>query len=86
YLPQVKEETTQERQRILSKWQEKGGELVKALTKWSEKDLDNLMLPHPLLGNMTVREMLFFTLYHNMHHVNDVQRLLNLETTEWFES
>lgn len=33
---------------------------------------------------MTVREILFFTLYHNMHHVNDVQRLLGQPEAEWF--
>jgi hypothetical protein len=85
FLPKINEETPAERQRILSKWQDKGADLDSALTKWSEKELDTFVLPHPLLGNMTVREMLFFTLYHNMHHVNDVQRLLNLENNEWFD-
>lgn len=55
-----------------------------ALGKWSDKALDSYLLPHPLLGKMTVREILFFTLYHNLHHVNDVQRLLNQPETEWF--
>jgi hypothetical protein len=36
---------------------------------WSEDDLDNHRLPHPLLGKLTVREMLFFTLYHIQHHM-----------------
>jgi hypothetical protein len=31
-------------------------------------------LPHPLLGKLTVREMLFFTLYHQRHHVAVVER------------
>lgn len=85
YIPLVKEETDAEKQRILSKWQEKGSKLASAISKWSENDLDNYVLPHPLLGNLTVREMLFFTLYHNMHHVNDVRRLLNYSESEWFE-
>jgi hypothetical protein len=29
-------------------------------------------LPHPLLGKLTVREMLFFTVYHNAHHLDQV--------------
>ena len=85
FLPQVKAETIEERARMQVKWQEKGIALVEAVGKWDEKELDELVLPHPLLGDMTVREILFFTLYHNMHHVNDVQRLLNMTVVEWFE-
>jgi DinB superfamily len=85
FLPQVTEHSLAEKERILAKWQEKGKRLNNALVKWSDKALDSYVLPHPLLGKMTVREILFFTLYHNMHHVNDVQRLLNLPESEWFE-
>lgn len=31
-------------------------------------------LPHPLLGRLTIREMLLFTVYHNRHHLENVQR------------
>jgi DinB superfamily len=30
--------------------------------------LDGCLLPHPLLGKITIREMLFFTVYHTEHH------------------
>lgn len=46
--------------------------LAKALESWTEQDLDRLQLPHPLLGKLTVREMLFFTLYHLGHHQDKV--------------
>lgn len=46
--------------------------LAKALEPWSEQDLDRLQLPHPLLGKLTVREMLLFTLYHLGHHQDKV--------------
>lgn len=35
----------------------------------SDKKLDNYLLPHPLLGKLTLREMLYFTVYHTEHHV-----------------
>lgn len=85
FIPNVHDYSPAEKARILTKWQKKGGALQAGLTKWSEKALDDYLLPHPLLGKMTVREILFFTLYHNLHHVNDVQRLLNLPESEWFE-
>lgn len=86
FLPKVHDNFTDaNKTNILGKWQKKGGELAAALNKWSDKDLDNFLLPHPLLGKMTVREIMFFTLYHNLHHVRDVQRLLGQPEVEWFE-
>ena len=43
---------------------------------WPEARLDRFQLPHPLLGKLTVREMLFFTLYHHRHHMAVVERRL----------
>ena len=37
--------------------------------QWTSEQVDTIQLPHPLLGRLTVREMLMFTLYHNLHHV-----------------
>ena len=48
--------------------------LVESIGLWSERQLDRCQLPHPLLGPLTVREMLFFTLYHNRHHLDGVRR------------
>ena len=45
------------------------GDLVRHTRRISENKLDRIQVPHPLLGNMTLREMLFFMLYHNLHHV-----------------
>lgn len=38
------------------------------LNKYSEAELDLYILPHPLLGKLTLREMLYFTMYHVEHH------------------
>ena len=35
---------------------------------YSEEQLDYYILPHPLLGKLTLREMLYFTNYHVQHH------------------
>jgi hypothetical protein len=47
-------------------------QLWRAISGWRDADLDRYLLPHPLLGKLTLREMLFFTLYHNYHHVQSV--------------
>lgn len=51
--------------------------MCKHLEKFSETDLDNLILPHPLLGKITIREMLYFTAYHVEHHQAIIKRDLN---------
>lgn len=47
--------------------------LKKIIAKWDEEKLDKYLLPHPLLGKMVVREMLFFTLYHTDHHAKNLR-------------
>jgi hypothetical protein len=59
---------------ILSNFARVNRELRTAIQRWPEKKLDALQLPHPLLGKLTVREMLFFTLYHQRHHIAVVER------------
>ncbi len=44
--------------------------------KMKEKDLDIYLLPHPLLGKLTLREMLFFTIHHVTHHHQSVQNII----------
>ncbi len=41
-----------------------------------EKQLDTYLLPHPLLGKLTLREMLFFTIYHVTHHQESIQNII----------
>ncbi len=53
---------------LVQSWKSAEEEMGKMIAKWSETDLDKYRLPHPVLGKLTVREMLFFMLYHNFHH------------------
>lgn len=53
---------------LLSQLDKAGNSLFAALEKWLDEDLDQYQLPHPLLGKLTVREMLFFTIYHTLRH------------------
>ena len=62
------------RREVMGRWREVAEALDGAIALWSEGALDRLRLPHPLLGKLTVREMLLFTLYHNLHHVENVAR------------
>ncbi|HEX8395694.1 MAG TPA: DinB family protein [Longimicrobium sp.] len=64
------------RAELLARWARVNARLRAGVETWSDAQLDQLRLPHPLLGKLTVREMLFFTLYHNQHHIEAAQRRL----------
>jgi hypothetical protein len=64
--------TVADREQLMAVRAELSHKLWAAIGGWRDEDLDRCLLPHPLLGKLTVREMLFFTLYHNYHHVQSV--------------
>lgn len=43
-------------------------ELCAEIENYTEQELDMLMIPHPLLGSLTMREMLYNTIHHVEHH------------------
>jgi hypothetical protein len=54
---------------LLSGFKKQHEKLIKTIGKWKEEQMDVYLLPHPLLGKLTVREMMFFTIYHLEHHL-----------------
>ena len=54
---------------LIKKYADLKQKLVAKIGKQSEKDLDVYILPHPLLGKVTLREMLYFIIHHNEHHL-----------------
>jgi hypothetical protein len=67
-------QTSSGRSTILERLTQANEDLRKAIARWSDADLDRYQLPHPLLGKLTIREMLFFTVYHQHHHMNATSR------------
>jgi hypothetical protein len=60
-VPESKEE-------LLDNFRSINQKLLERVALLSEHQLDTLQLPHPLLGLMTMREMLLFTAIHTKHH------------------
>ena len=50
--------------------------LCSRAAKYSDNELDKYILPHPLFGKLTCREMLYFTIYHVEHHHNNINEML----------
>jgi hypothetical protein len=50
--------------------------LVYKFSQKSEEELDDIFLPHPLLGKVTLRELYLFNIYHILHHHNKTEENL----------
>jgi hypothetical protein len=68
--------SVEKRQALQSKLKKEVEKLAKQLDKMSEEELDQYILPHPLLGKLTIREMLYFTIYHVQHQEELTKRNL----------
>lgn len=62
------------RREIMNAWTAVTVSLVAAMAGWSEAAADRHQLPHPILGTLTVREMLAFTVYHTAHHLRRIEQ------------
>lgn len=51
--------------------------ICKNIDRLSEEELDANILPHPLLGKLTLREMMYFTAYHAAHHEDIVRKMID---------
>jgi DinB superfamily len=66
FIPQTI--TAAHKERLLKELYVRSEKLCRQVNGFSENQLDKLIAPHPLLGKVTLREMLYFTAYHVLHH------------------
>ena len=48
--------------------------MVSVLDKWNEKQLSKYVLPHPVIGKLTIREFSYFTILHTYHHLDNLKK------------
>jgi uncharacterized damage-inducible protein DinB len=72
----VQVEPNSSQQQILEAYHQAGTGLRQGVQTWTEADLDAKAMPHPLLGLLSVREMLEFMVYHDLHHLEGVRKSL----------
>jgi hypothetical protein len=79
YAPTPRTDKTPElwRGQIMRDFADVNRDLQAATARWPDESLDSVQLPHPFAGRFTLREMLFFTLYHHRHHIAVVERRRN---------
>ena len=68
FTPQVFEKGSG-KESLLKKWKQATDSYLSSLkSNWVDKDLDQYIVKHPLLGRITMRELAYFTMYHTIHH------------------
>jgi hypothetical protein len=60
--------TQAEHAQMMGRFRDENAKLCGNLSKWSERNMDRTGAPHPLIGMLTVRELMYFTVYHIGHH------------------
>jgi len=63
------------KQKLLHNWHKATAKFINALnSSRTERDLDDYLARHPLLGRITLRELCYFTIFHTQHHLHSIQK------------
>ena len=75
YVP--KEIKLKHRSQLIKALEKEVNTLANKINTYSEKQLETMVIPHPLLGKLTLKEMIYFTIYHVEHHHQLVKNYLS---------
>ena len=73
YNKGMKIPTLKEKNRLIKTLQVQNKKLQHKTNKWKNVHLDTLILPHPLMGKMPVREIIMWTAHHTTHHTKTLK-------------
>lgn len=68
--------STNQKDKISEDIQEVVTRIGQLLDEYTDEELDTFAMPHPLIGNLTIREMFYLMTYHAPHHFEQIQRNL----------
>ena len=66
--------TAQDKERVITWFQQEKETMKKALSRYSDKQLSKYVLPHPVLGKLSIREMAYWCIMHTEHHLALMKR------------
>jgi len=72
YSKAMKVPKQKDKQYLINRLQVESKKLQHKTKKLSNKNLDALILPHPLMGKMPIREIIMWTAYHTEHHTKQL--------------
>ena len=71
----LKSPLLKDRPRLLTRLQIQYKKSQYKTRKISDVNLDTLIIPHPLMGKMTVKELIMWAAYHTEHHTTILKNL-----------
>ena len=71
----LKSPLLKDKPRLMTRLQIQHKKLQYKTLKISDVNLDTLVIPHPLMGKMTVRELIMWAAYHTEHHTTILKNL-----------
>ena len=72
YIPKLPD--FNQKEKIISALHKEIRIICTKIKKYNEEELDTILLPHPIIGKLTLRELLYFTIYHVQHHLKSLQQ------------
>lgn len=73
--PYIPKQRDYQRELLQQRIKVQGDKLIASINnKWTEEQLDKYVIKHPILGLLTLRELAYFTIYHNGHHIDTIKR------------
>lgn len=72
--PGSRDEIDKMRQKAMRRWKTLNNDVRSTLELWREKELEKYQISHPIMGKLTIREMLLLTIYHDLHHLHMIQQ------------
>ena len=64
----IPEEISSNQEDLIQELRKTNDKFLIKVDSFEEEDLDKYLIPHPVLGKLTIREMLYFTICHTLHH------------------
>jgi len=58
-----------DRPELIKRFEQELNDLIQSLNKWNEDDMTAYVMPHPIMGKFTIREFIYFTIFHTKHHL-----------------
>jgi hypothetical protein len=68
-VPYAEEDAERFQKQDQRKWRRTSSAFQKAASKWDDYQMDRYQLPHPVLGIITAREMIMYTIFHTQQHI-----------------
>ena len=62
-----------DKSKLLDEYQQSKTNLLEKIDEQSEGQLDEFVLPHPLMGKLTLREFAYFADFHTYHHLENLK-------------